>query len=96
MKHLEAKSAEDGRSWYLDIETVLVIDQSQVLDFVDNETLKAVMENGELGTISALFHRVEEMVFTHCLQPQRRFRYCLTVEQQAGKEQAKKHHQTPN
>lgn len=44
MKYLEAESAENGRSWYFDIEAIFVIDQGEVFDFVDNETLEAVME----------------------------------------------------
>jgi ketosteroid isomerase-like protein len=42
---VESKSAEDGGAWYFDVEAVLMINQGEVLDFVDDEAFEAVMED---------------------------------------------------
>ena len=87
MKDLEAEGAENRRTWYFDIEAIFVIDQGKVLDFVYNETLEPVVEYRELRAISDV-KDVGKGNTTHCLEPQRRFRNRLTIQQQAGKEQA--------
>lgn len=45
-KDVEAKGAEDRRARDFDVEAVLVIDQGQILDFVDDQGFKAVVEDG--------------------------------------------------
>ena len=78
MKDLEAEGAEYRRSWYFDIEAIFVVDQGEVFDFVDNETLEAVVEYRELQAVSDMKEIVKETT-THCLEPQRRFRNRLTI-----------------
>lgn len=46
---IEAKSAQDGCARHLDVEAVLVIDQSEEGDLVDNEGFEAVVEYRQLG-----------------------------------------------
>ncbi len=45
---VEAESAEDGCAWDFDVETVLVVDQGEVFDFIDDEAFEAVVEDGKL------------------------------------------------
>ncbi len=49
---VEAESAEDGCAWYLDVETVFMVDQGEVFDFIDDEAFEAVMEDRKLCGIS--------------------------------------------
>ena len=45
---IETETAQDGGAGHLDVETVLVVDERQVLDFVDDEAFEAVVEDGKL------------------------------------------------
>lgn len=45
---VKAKAAEDGGPGNLNIQAVLVIGQGQILDLIDNKTLKPVMEYRKL------------------------------------------------
>ena len=52
---VKAESAQYRGAWNFDVEAVLMIDQGEIFHFVDNETFKAVMEDGELRYISFRF-----------------------------------------
>jgi hypothetical protein len=45
---IEAERAQDRSSGNFDIETVFMVDEAERSYFVDDETLEAVVENGEL------------------------------------------------
>lgn len=47
---VEAKGTQDGCAGHLDVQAVLVIDQSQEGDLVDNEGLEAVVEYRQLDS----------------------------------------------
>jgi hypothetical protein len=42
--HVEAKAAQDSRARDLNVETILVVDETEVLDFVDDESFKGVVK----------------------------------------------------
>lgn len=45
---VEAESTENGCARNFDVETVLVVDQGKIFDFVDNEAFEAVVEDRKL------------------------------------------------
>jgi hypothetical protein len=45
---VEAEGAKDGRTRDLDIETVFVVDEGKVFDFVDDEAFEGVVKYGQL------------------------------------------------
>jgi hypothetical protein len=45
---VEAKGAKDSRAGNLDIETVFVVDEREIFDFVYDEAFKGIVENRQL------------------------------------------------
>jgi hypothetical protein len=45
---VEAKGAKNSGARNLNIETIFVIDEGEVFDFIYNEAFESVMEDGEL------------------------------------------------
>ncbi len=43
--NIKPERAENSRTGYFDIDTVLVVSQREVLDLVDDETFEAIVEN---------------------------------------------------
>lgn len=48
-KNVETEGAQDGGAGYFDVEAVLVVDQSEIFDFVHDESFKPVMKYRKLG-----------------------------------------------
>ena len=49
---IKSERAENGCARDFDIQAVFVVDQGEVLDFIDDETFKPIVENGKLQNIS--------------------------------------------
>lgn len=47
-KNVETKGAENGCARHFNVKPVLVVDQSQIFDFVHDQSFKSVMEYREL------------------------------------------------
>jgi uncharacterized protein YkuJ len=44
--HIKAKAAQDSRAGNFNVEAVLVVDEAEVLYFVDDEAFEGVVEDG--------------------------------------------------
>jgi hypothetical protein len=42
--HIEAKAAQDSRARDFNVKPVLVVDETEILDFIDDESFEGVME----------------------------------------------------
>lgn len=75
---IEAKGAQDGCARNLNVEAVLMVDQSKESDLVDNESLEAVVENRQLKMCQwrTLFTDHGQ---TYALQPESRVRNGIVV-----------------
>lgn len=47
-ENVEAKGAKDGRAGHFDIETVFLVDETEVPDLVHNQAFETVVKDGEL------------------------------------------------
>lgn len=74
-----------------------MVDQSEEGHLVDDQSLEAVVENGELDDKSETRQAyVGEEEETYTLQPQGGFGNSIVVQQETGKQQTEKHDQTAN
>ena len=48
-KNVKTKGTEDGSAGHFDVEAVLMVDQSEIFDFVHDESFKTVMKYRKLG-----------------------------------------------
>lgn len=51
-KDVESERAQNGRSGYFDVETVLLVHERQVANLVYDQAFESVMEDRELETVS--------------------------------------------
>lgn len=75
---IKAKSAQDGCARNLNVEAVLMVDQSKEGDLVDNESLEAIVENRQLKMCqwrTSFFDHGQ----TYALQPESRLRNGIVV-----------------
>ena len=42
--YIETEVAEDGAAWHMNVQAILLLRQRQVLDLIDNESLKPKVE----------------------------------------------------
>ena len=56
-KSIDAKCTQNRCSRHLDVEAILVVNESEISDLVDAQGFKAVMKDGELQVISTIGSR---------------------------------------
>lgn len=77
-KDIKTKGAENRCARNFDVEAVFVVDQSEIFNFVHDESFKPVMKYRKLSELVCRMLRRSR--FTHFLKPLRTVRYGIVVE----------------